>query len=168
MSVRTVRMLVRYKAWANELIFSMVSDLPYEEAVRQRRTRFGNMVHTLNHVYVIDSVFQAHLQAREHGYISRNTPDHPPLADLWRAVQALDQWYIEFVDRLSNDDLDQPIQFEFIGGGNGVMTRSEMIMHVVNHGTYHRGFVGDMMYQAGVTPAATDLPVFLRDVPQSF
>ncbi|QBB72690.1 damage-inducible protein DinB [Pseudolysobacter antarcticus] len=161
-------MLVRYKAWANELIFSMVSDLPYEEAVRQRRTRFGNMVHTLNHVYVIDSVFQAHLQAREHGYISRNTPDHPPLADLWRAVQALDQWYIEFVDRLSNDDLDQPIQFEFIGGGNGVMTRSEMIMHVVNHGTYHRGFVGDMMYQAGVTPAATDLPVFLRDVPQSF
>lgn len=46
------------------------------------------------------------------------------------------------------------------------MTCNEMILHVVNHGTYHRGFVGDMMYQAGVTPSATDLPVFLRDVAQ--
>jgi hypothetical protein len=35
------------------------------------------------------------------------------------------------------------------------MTCNEMIQHVVNHGTYHRGFVGDMMYQAGVTPSAT-------------
>jgi uncharacterized damage-inducible protein DinB len=41
-----------------------------------------------------------------------------------------------------------------------------MVLHVVNHGTYHRGLVADMMYQAGVTPEATDLPVFLRDAAQ--
>ena len=50
-----VRMLTRYKAWANEAIFSMVSKLPDEEVIRQRVTPFGNMVHTLNHVYVIDA-----------------------------------------------------------------------------------------------------------------
>jgi len=43
------------------------------------------------------------------------------------------------------------------------MTCGEMLLHVVNHGTYHRGLVADMMYQAGVTPPTTDLPVFLRD-----
>jgi uncharacterized damage-inducible protein DinB len=161
-------MLTRYKAWANELIFSMVRDLPYEEAVRQRKTRFGNMVHTLNHVYVIDSVFQAHLQGREHGYTARNTSDHPPLDELWDEVRALDEWYVGFADGMSSEDLDRSIHFNFIGGGEGVMTCNEMILHVVNHGTYHRGFVGDMMYQAGVTPLATDLPVFLRDVPQEF
>ncbi|MEA3116716.1 MAG: hypothetical protein QOG58_6515 [Caballeronia sp.] len=162
----TVRMLTRYKAWANELIFSMLKDMPYEEVIRPRQTRFGNMVHTLNHIYVIDAVFQAHLQGREHGYAARNTPSHPSLEDLWQAVRTLDQWYVDFAEGLSADDLDKSIHFKFIGGGEGVMTCNEMILHVVNHGTYHRGFVGDMMYQAGDTPSATDLPVFLRDVAQ--
>ncbi len=43
------------------------------------------------------------------------------------------------------------------------MSRGEMIAHVVNHATYHRGFVADMMYQVPAMPPATDLPVFLRD-----
>ena len=44
-----------------------------------------------------------------------------------------------------------------------MMSREEMIVHVVNHGTYLRGFVGDLMYQVPATPPANDLPVFLRD-----
>jgi uncharacterized damage-inducible protein DinB len=163
---RHVKMLTRYKAWANELIFSMVGDLPIEEATRQRATRFGNMIHTLNHVYVIDRVFQAHLEGRKHGYAGRNTATHPPLAELLSAVRVLDKWYIEYADASTPEELDRTIHFEFIGGGNGAMTCHEMVIHIVNHGTYHRGLVADMMYQAGVTPAATDLPVFLRDVRQ--
>ena len=168
LGTRQVRMLTRYKTWANQRIFSMVSDLPYEEATRQRATRFGNVIHTLNHVYVIDRIFQAHLLGQSHGYTARNTPTHPPLADLRTAVGILDAWYCEYADKLGAEDLEQIIRFEFIGGGNGAMTRHEMLLHVVNHGTYHRGFVGDMMYQSGVTPDATDLPVFLRDVPQTY
>jgi uncharacterized damage-inducible protein DinB len=165
-STRHVRTLTRYKAWANNLIYGMVSALPAEESTKQRATRFGNMVHTLNHVYVIDLVFQAHLQGRAHGFISRNTPTPPPLAELREAVAQLDEWYVQYADSLQVDDLERRVHFEFIGGGSGAMTCLEIILHVVNHGTYHRGFVADMMYQAGVTPDATDLPVFLRDVPQ--
>lgn len=58
----TLKMLVRYKAWANALTFDTVMSLPAGEALRQRPTRFGNMVHTLNHVYVVDDIFKHHLQ----------------------------------------------------------------------------------------------------------
>lgn len=161
--VNYIRMLTRYKAWANKIVYEMVLALPSEESTKQRLTRFGNMIHTLNHVYVIDQVFQAHLLGKPHGFSARNTPTHPPLKTLWAEVSELDQWYVKYVEALMSDELLTPIKFEFIGGGSGSMTREEMIFHVVNHGTYHRGFVGDMMYQAGVTPEATDLPVFLRD-----
>ena len=103
---KTVRMLTRYKAWANDLIFSMLRNMPYEEVIRPRQTRFGNMVHTLNHIYVIDAVFQAHLQGREHGYSARNTPSHPSLDELWNSVRTLDQWYVDFAEGLSAEDLD--------------------------------------------------------------
>jgi uncharacterized damage-inducible protein DinB len=113
-------------------------------------------------------VFQAHLLGRAHGFTSRNTPTHPPLEELRAKVAELDEWYVQYADSLKAADIEETVHFEFIGGGTGAMTRQDIIMHVVNHGTYHRGFVGDMMYQAGVTPDATDLPVFLRDVPQHF
>jgi uncharacterized damage-inducible protein DinB len=158
------RMLTRYKAWANEITFSTVAALPEGEATRPRPTIFKNMVHTLNHPYVIDCIFQAHLEGRAHGFTARNTPDHPPLEDLRRAVQAMDRWYIELGDRLSDPELAEPIRFQYIGGGDGVMTRGEILLHLVNHATYHRGFVGDMLNQASVKPPATDLTVFLRDV----
>jgi len=157
------QMLTQYKKWANERIFSMVGALPLEEALRQRQTHFGNMVHTLNHLYVIDSVFKAHLLGTSHGYTARNTPTPAPLAELHAKVRVLDQWYVDYAAALSDEELERSIAFEFIGGGAGSMTRYEMILHVVNHGTYHRGFVGDMMNQAGVTPDSTDLTVFLRD-----
>ena len=161
--MNTIRMLTRYKAWANALIYDAVSALPDEEALRERKTRYRNIVHTLNHVYVIDAVFKAHLLGREHGYRARNTPDHPPLPELWETVRALDAWYVVHVDAMSAAELERPIAFSFIGGGNGRMTCEQMVAYVVNHGTYHRGLVADMMYQAGVTPPTTDLPVFLRD-----
>lgn len=165
-AAKLLKSLTRYKAWADERIFAMVRNLPPAEAMKPRATRYTNMIHTLTHVFVIDQVFQAHLQGRRHGFTSRNTTSHPPLHELESAVRILDAWYIEFVDQLTQVDLERTIEFEFIGGGRGSMSCLEMIVHVVNHGTYHRGLVADMMYQAGVTPDSTDLTVFLRDTPR--
>ena len=158
------RTLTRYNAWANELIFAAVAALPEGEAVKPRRSVFRNMVHTLNHNYVIDRIFQAHLEGRGHGYTARNTPDHPPLAELWRAQQELDRWYIEWSDRIADAALGEKVEFGFVGGGEGEMTRGEILQHLVNHTSYHRGFVAQMIYDVPARPPTTDLTVFLRDV----
>jgi uncharacterized damage-inducible protein DinB len=160
----TARMLTRYKAWANEIVYATVAALPDGEALKPRATVFGNMVHTLNHLYVVDRIFQAHLEGKDHGYAARNTPTTPPLDELWRDVQALDAWYIERYDQLPDAALGEDIAFQFVGGGDGVMTRGEILMHLVNHGTYHRGFVGSMLTEAKVRPRPTDLTVYLRDI----
>lgn len=162
-SRRTARMLARYNAWANRLIFDAVAALPPGEAMKERKSLFRNMVHTLNHNYVIDRIWQAHLEGREHGYAARNTPDHPPLPELWRAQQEIDRWYIDWSGSLSDAALDEKVEFTLIGGNRGVMTRGEILLHVVNHTSYHRGFVADLFYQVPARPPTTVLPVFLRE-----
>ena len=164
-TLRTARMLTRYNAWANKLIFDAVAALPEGEATKPRQTLFKNFVHTLNHNYVIDRIFQAHLEGRDHGYTARNTADHPPLDELWRSQIVVDEWYIAWSDRMTEAKLEEKVEFTFVGGGAGVMTRGEMLMHVVNHTTYHRGFAADLFYQVPARPPTTDLTVFLRDVP---
>ena len=53
--------LLRYKQWADRLSFDSLAEVPEEEAWKQRRTVFGNMVHTLNHIVVIDDIFRHHM-----------------------------------------------------------------------------------------------------------
>ena len=159
------RMLARYNAWANQLIFDAVAGLPEGEATRPRQSLFKNIVHMLNHNYVIDRIFQAHLEGREHSYTARNTPDHPPLADLWRSQQEIDAWYITWSDALTGAALAETVHFTFVGGGEGAMSCGDILMHITNHTTYHRGFVADFFYQVPARPPTTDLPVFLRDAP---
>jgi len=158
------RTLTRYNAWANELIFAAVAALPEGKAVKPRRSVFRNMVHTLNHNYVIDRIFQAHLEGRGHDYTARNTPDHPPLAELWRAQQELDRWYVAAYDGMDDARLNQTVSFSFVGGGEGAMTRGQILQHLVNHTSYHRGFVGQMIYDVPARAPTTDFTVFLRDV----
>ncbi|MCY1464524.1 DinB family protein [compost metagenome] len=112
---------------------------------------------------MVDDIFRHHLQGRRHGYAARNTDQVPELQMLWDAVQAMDRWYIELVDRWTAADLPRVVDFEFVGGGQGAMTQEEIILHLVNHATYHRGFVGDMMYQIPYASPSNDLPVFIRD-----
>jgi len=113
---------------------------------------------------VIDLVWQAHLEGREHGFAARNTPGHPSLAELWRKQQVVDDWYIAWSERMSEAALGENVPFTLIGGNKGVMTRAEILLHIVNHTSYHRGFVADLFYQVpGARPPTTDLPVFLRE-----
>jgi uncharacterized damage-inducible protein DinB len=159
----TARMLARYNAWSNKLMFDAVGALPAGEATKPRTSLFRNMVHTLNHNYVIDRIWQSHLEGREHGYTTRNTPDHPPLAELWRAQQEVDKWYIAWSDAQSDAALDEKLDITLIGGNRTVMTRGEILMHVVTHTSYHRGFVADLFFQVPARPPTMDLPVYLRE-----
>ncbi len=165
MSVRALAIkMLRYKAWSSEISYSTAATLPEEELTRVRSTNFGTIAFTLNHLYVVDDIFKAHLTGVAHSYTARNTPTHPPLPDLWAQVQQLDRWYLDHAASLSEAALHERIHFPFVGGGEGDMSRLEIFLHLVNHTTYHRGFVADMFNQCGVFPRASDLSVFLRDV----
>jgi uncharacterized damage-inducible protein DinB len=153
--------LMRYKAWANELVFAAAAKLPEAELTAPRKIIFGSLLRTLNHVYAMDEVWRAHLEGRPHGYSTRNPEACPSLSELRDVQAAMDEWYVGYAGALSG--ADEIVQFRFIGGGPGSMTRRDILLHVANHGTYHRGNVASMMYQAGVAPPTTDLPVFLKN-----
>jgi uncharacterized damage-inducible protein DinB len=167
-TTQTASMLMSYTAWANRLVFNAVAELPPGEAIRERQTLFRNIVHTLNHNYIIDLIWQAHLEGREHGFAARNTKEYPPLDELWQKQQVIDAWYVALSATLSDRELAETIDFTLIGGNRGSMTRGEVLLHIYNHTTYHRGFIADIFYQVPAQPPFTDLPIFLREVPQNY
>ncbi len=158
-----LKMLTRYKAWADHRLYQSLFDLPEEEIIARRRIVFGSILRTLNHVYVMDLVWQAHLEGKPHTFSTRNPEICPPFSELRDAQKRIDDWYISYADDVHPEAGVVIVDFTFIGGGSGSMSRFDMLLHVVNHTTYHRGHIADMIYQIPAEPPTTDLPVFLRD-----
>src|ERR1700742_65341 len=104
----------------------------------------------------MDLVWQAHLQGGAPGFVSRNPGICPPFAELRAAQAMLDAWYVEYATARSDTAAAEIVEFEFIGGGRGCLSRGDIILHVINHTTYHRGHIGDMLYQIPVHPPTTD------------
>ncbi len=52
--------------------------------------------------------------------------------------------------------------FQFVDGKHGTMTRREILFHIVNHGTYHRGAIGHALDLAGVSHPADTYTVFIH------
>jgi uncharacterized damage-inducible protein DinB len=156
-------MFARYSQWANEITYERVAALPDGEASKPRETTFGNIIRTLGHSYAVSSIFQAHLEQRAHGFTTRNVSDAIPFDELRRMQREIDTWYVAWIDRLRPPALDEVIKFRFLDGSHGAMTRGEILLHVVNHSTFHRGFIIDMLRQVSNVAPVTDLPVFLRD-----
>jgi uncharacterized damage-inducible protein DinB len=156
-------MLARYTAWADARLFAAVAHLPPGAELTQRPTLFGTMLRTLNHCHVVDRIWMAHLEGREHGYTALNTEGAPDFAELRAAQAAMDAWFLAYAERLSADAYDEVVDFRFVDGGAGRMTRGDILLHVVNHKTYHRGWVADLFFQEGARPPAMDLTVYLRE-----
>ena len=158
----SLQRLLRYTAWADSRLYDALAVQP-AGLLAAPRPGSRSLLHTLAHMQRIDLVWQAHLSGRPHGFDSRQVEAPPPLDELRRGQQALDAWYIAHADALDAAALQQVLAFEFIGGEPGTMRREDILLHVVNHKTYHRGYIAEMLYAAGTRPPVMDLPVFLRD-----
>src|SRR5215468_11535615 len=93
---RTVKMLAQYKAWADKVIFDGVAALPPGEAEKERKKLFKTIIGTLNHSYVVDLIWQAHLERREHGFKARNILLYSELPALRAAQLKINDWFIDW------------------------------------------------------------------------
>jgi len=156
--MNTLHALFAQKSWANNELFNRLATVDPQQHAAALQTA----VRTLNHIHVVDRIFQAHLQGTPHGYTATNTEAAPDLGELQFAVADTDAWFESYVGQVSPAQLDEPIHFRFTDGDTGTMTREEMLFHVITHGCYHRGNVGQVLKSIGVAPPRDLFTKFLH------
>ncbi|GLU31538.1 DinB family protein [Trinickia caryophylli] len=121
------------------------------------------MLRVLDHIHVVDRIFQHHLQGRPHDFRAARSERMPALEALSEGIKRIDDWYASYVEGLSERDLDETVDFVFTSGKPARMQRSEIILHVCLHGTYHRGNAGALLQLRGLTPSRDAITDFLED-----
>jgi len=161
MDMATAAMLTKYNAWADQILFDALAKLPQDAVYRQSGTLFKSIVGTLNHNYQVDLIWQANLCGRDHGFTSRRDVLHPEFAALVTAQNEMNQWYIDWAATQSTDNLEEIVPFRFVSGKQAEMQKGAILFHVINHKSYHRGWVAEMFFDAGSRPPAMDITVYL-------
>ena len=151
--------LYGYKRWANEELLA----LGEASQVALPADEYRLFVRILNHTYVVDQIFAVHLEGRpQTAYEATNTEETPLIDALRQAIRASDDWYLQYVGGLGDAQLDERVAFRFTDGDTGSMSRSEILNHIVVHGTYHRGAAGRILATHAVQPPRDSLTTFLH------
>jgi uncharacterized damage-inducible protein DinB len=155
-----VATLFAYNAWANRRLLAAAAPLPAEELCRDLGASFGSVNGTLRHILCGEWRW---LRFWRDGSLipELRAEDFPDLAAIEASWPDLEIQQREFAARLTADRLAGT---HTIRGHD--YTLGDLIHHLLNHSTYHRGQVALLLRLLGQTPPATDYRLFLTDAPR--
>ncbi len=113
--------------------------------------------------HITKPVTQAHFLGEPHGYTATNTDATPLLSDLHFAAAETDAWCEQYAAKITAEQLQESIAFRFTDGDAGRMAREEMLSHIITHGAYHRGNVGQILKSIEVAAPRDLLTKFLHE-----
>ena len=150
--------LLDYTAWATVRVLSALRPLAPEALTRDLGGSHGGITGTLEHLYGADVIWTARLCSRP-AIRFDDLPALPPLDLLQPQWLALQSGRRDFVSGLGPE---QEIAYANLKGEAQRNTVGEVVRHLVNHATHHRGQVVGMLRQLGHAAPNTDLIAFYR------
>jgi uncharacterized damage-inducible protein DinB len=151
--------LIHVKRWADRGLYDVIGD----SIDRLNDEDCSIMLRILDHMHAVDRIFQHHLQGVPHAYDAPRSKCMPGLLALADSAKEVGDWYASYVAGLTADDFEQPVDFVFTSGKRARMRRGEIILHVCQHGTYHRGNAGAVLQLRGLTPSRDAVTDFLEE-----
>jgi uncharacterized damage-inducible protein DinB len=153
---------LEFMKWADEVMLAALLKVPSDRVSADTGSSFKSMLDTLNHVYLAELVWFKRIQGENKRLAELETP-----ADATALAQAstdLHKSWLAWAASMSSEDWTGPFKFRNNAGSESTMPYWQIAMHVVNHGSYHRGQFATMLRQAGIVPPATDLIIYYRSL----
>ncbi len=156
-----------YNRWANGRLYGAAGRMSPAALVAPRSGFFPSILKTLNHILVGDTIWMGRLDGTGSSGVTRlDQMLHTEFAALEAARTATDERIVAFVDGLPPARLDEDLIYRTISGEAMTTPVDQVLAHVFNHQTHHRGQAHAMLSSTDVAPPSIDLIYFLRDHPE--
>jgi uncharacterized damage-inducible protein DinB len=154
-SADTLRSHLDYTCWASGLLLDAASQLTPKEFNRDFGTADKSVLGTLVHIFAGDRIWLDRVRGKLPGaFVRPEDRDFETLRQAWPAVH---RGWKEWAAALSDAQVLQHVSFRKFDGTPNEQPAWLIVMHVVNHGTQHRGAVLGFLRAMGKTPPKLDL-----------
>lgn len=154
--------LFDYNRWATRRLLDAAASLQAEDLRRDLKSSFASVLDTFTHMLGAEWVWLERWHGRTPtAFLESSALNSVPALRarwdlLWREQQG-------FLDGLEDGDQTRDVAYKLFNGDADRRGLGDLMRHVVNHATYHRGQVVTMLRQLGVTPPPTDYVRWLRE-----
>lgn len=157
--------LYDYHVWANQKVFEHLKELPQDIYHKEIQSVFPSISEVLAHIYATDTTWLCVMSRESFDEIVksrkqlREKTKGKSVEEMEMMLFKLSERFKAFFNRQVN--LDQAIFLDHPNFGRMETNFFELVQHVVNHGTYHRGNITAMLRQLGYPGVMTDYVVYL-------
>ena len=157
---------LEYSAWANLLVLEACAHLTPEEVARDLGCSHRNIIETLFHFYDGERFWTECLRANALPPLdTMGTTVQPSVAPEQTLATLQQSWpklwtdALQWFSALSAEDLTTQLT-SHLAVGNVYLTRWQILRHMINHSTMHRGQIIAMLRMLGEQPPDTNLMSF--------
>lgn len=159
--------LHEYHVWANDQLFAHLEQLPEDAFHAEVTSVFPSVSQTLGHMYMFEKLYMYVLAEAPNEDIFPKIPgwreetEGKSVAEMRRLFDGVAEQFRDLLRR--TPDPDKTMTIEHPRHGRLDTAFSDILRHVVNHGTYHRGNVTAMLRQQGYPGVPTDYLFYLLE-----
>jgi uncharacterized damage-inducible protein DinB len=153
--------LYDYNRWGNNRFLDATAELTDEEFTRDLRSSFPSIQKTLEHILQAEWIWLERWRGVSPDAVPGwDTSTHPALRARWRVIEDDQKAYL---GTLTDELLRSVIEYRNLASQSFSQPLWQLLRHVVNHSTYHRGQVATMLRQLGKPVPVSDLVAFYRE-----
>jgi uncharacterized damage-inducible protein DinB len=162
--VNLMRTHLDYTAWASRRLVEAASQLTPDELNHDFKTANHSVLGTLVHVYAADRIWLKRLQGVPQAPFVTDADHH--LAVLQNDWPELYERWKKFLAGVTEEKAQAAFAYTDMKGKPWNQPLWQLVLHVVNHGTHHRGQVSGFLRALGHVPPVNDLVAYYREVVQ--
>lgn len=159
--IKHLHILASYNQWVNQLLLSKVN---------QSEMFSGEVSTKLNHILLGDKVWLNRFNEALRSSVLSNCKlmteiDYSEVLSIEQFIEQreeLDDVILKFIDSLSSDDLNGKITYSLKSEETYSEPFDELILHLFNHQTHHRGQIIMILAKNGIDCGLTDILGYIR------
>jgi uncharacterized damage-inducible protein DinB len=154
--------LSEYHIWANNQMCDWLKHISDEQWNQMVVSSFKSIYETILHMVSAEKTWLERMNKKPNSQMLAVTfkGSKDELIETWKEIS---DGYQKFVTAMSEDQFPQTLNYKNSKGIEFNQPIYQLLVHVFNHTTYHRGQVVTMLRQVGYTDvSSTDMTTFFR------
>ena len=161
MNTKEITELFDYNLWANNRLFEAAAQLSTEQYLQDCKSSHGGIHGTLTHIVGAQKLWVSRWRGTPENSVLQGK-EVGSLLDLISIWERVSSDTAEFLASLTDQKLQEEFTITNTQGKQFVNTFQQMMQHLINHSSTHRGQVNAMIRQFGIRPPGIDLIAYYR------
>ncbi|MBT2733461.1 DinB family protein [Bacillus sp. ISL-7] len=157
--------LYNYHVWANGVIMDRLRELPQDIYHQDIQSGFSSVSKVLTHIFLTDYTWFDIISGKSMNEAMATTNQLREQVEM-KSIKEMKGIFLDLSERYkalldSQKDIEKLIVVDNPYAGLLETSISETVLHVVTHGSYHRGNIATMLRQMGHTSVMQDFGLYL-------